>query len=81
MRSNKTLWERFYSFFGFWTYIHHTSNAKAERIVYWCFLPWFRFYRKFDLFRWDVSKTESINAQRKQLIAKDPTIAEIHPDW
>ena len=51
----KTLWQKIYSFFGFWHYYETTPNGKY-RVLYWCCLPYSRFYkRKFDLFRKKVS--------------------------
>lgn len=47
----KTLWQKIYSFFGFWHYYETTPNGRY-RVLYWCCLPYSRFYkRKFDLFR------------------------------
>lgn len=70
-KSNKTLWQRIYSFFGFWTYIQHIGNKKAYLVVYWCCFPW-KFYRKFDIFRYDISKKESINVRRAAQMEKQP---------
>ena len=57
-KSNKTLWQKVYSFFGFWTYtiVTHMDDEVVEKriVLYWCFLPLFKFYRKFDLFTWRV---------------------------
>lgn len=47
----KTLWQKIYSFFGFWHYYEITPDGRY-RVLYWCCLPYSRFYkRKFDLFR------------------------------
>lgn len=46
----KTLWQKIYSFFGFWHY-YETIPSGRYRVTYWCCLPWGRFFRKFDLFR------------------------------
>lgn len=83
----KTIWQKIYSFFGFWTYTEHQKKQNiafdqeycwkleeeydkdraleyiksyqekaynSYRVLYWCCLPWFKFYRKFDLLRWKV---------------------------
>lgn len=47
---NKTLWQKIYSFFGFWSYYAINNNGKY-RIFYWCCLPYDKFFRKFDLFK------------------------------
>ena len=39
---NKTLWQKIYSFFGFWSYCEFTDKEKY-RIFYWCCLPWVNF--------------------------------------
>ena len=55
---NKTLWQKIYSFFGFWTYQSIESEGETtttKRILYWCFLPWFLWIRKFDLISWRVT--------------------------
>lgn len=46
----KTLWEKIYSFFGFWHYYELISNS-VYKVTYWRCLPWGKFFRKFDLFR------------------------------
>ncbi len=47
----KTLWQKIYSFLGFWHYYEITPDGRY-RVLYWCCLPYSRFYkRKFDLFR------------------------------
>lgn len=51
--SNKTLWQKFYSFFGFWTYTMRNAN-ESKCVVYWCFFPGMPFYRKFDLFSFNI---------------------------
>lgn len=48
--SNKTLPEKIYSAFGFWKYREKTDNGTYD-VFYWCFLPYGKFFRKFDLFR------------------------------
>lgn len=46
----KTLWQKFYSFFGFWHY--NIINDKGEyKVIYWCCFPWFKYFRKFDLIK------------------------------
>ena len=50
----KTMWQKIYSFFGFWHYYETTSNVRY-RITYWCCLPWVKFFRKFDLSRKKVA--------------------------
>lgn len=44
----KTLWQKVYSFFGFWTYTRHTPQ-NTFFVIYWIALPWFKYFRKFDL--------------------------------
>lgn len=54
----KTLWQKIYSFFGFWTY---TLNVQVPNqphvydkyiIVYWCCFPKpFPWFRKFDVYK------------------------------
>lgn len=46
----KTLWQKIYSFFGFWSYIELTDEYDYK-VFYWCCLPWGKFFRKFDLFK------------------------------
>lgn len=46
----KTLWQKIYSFFGFWHY-YETTPSGRYRVTYWCCFPWGKFFRKFDLFR------------------------------
>ena len=75
MINRKSLWKKIYLFFGFREYIQHIGNNSAYRIIYWCCFPWWKFYRKFDLFVIDVSSTKSISAQKE----KDPF--DIHPEW
>lgn len=54
--SNKTIWQKFYSFFGFWTYTEcvfvGNGNVQEYNVLYWTFLPFGKFYRKFDIVRW-----------------------------
>ena len=52
---NKTLWQKIYSFFGFWSYCEFTDKEKY-RIFYWCCLPWGKFFRKFDLFKIQIKE-------------------------
>jgi hypothetical protein len=52
----KSIWQKVYSFFGFWTYTDVVSldkqgNYAEYKVIYWCCLPWFKFFRKFDLVR------------------------------
>lgn len=51
----KILWEKIYSALGFWKYIEHTDKGKYM-VIYWCCLPFGKFFRKFDLFRYRLSK-------------------------
>lgn len=46
----KTLWQKIYSVLGFWYYDVITANG-SYRIIYWCCLPYGKFFRKFDLFK------------------------------
>lgn len=46
---HKTPWQRIYSLLGFWI-----STMGEIRTLYWMFLPWGPFYRKIDLFSWNV---------------------------
>jgi len=58
-KNNKTFWQMVYSFFGFWTYtLTSEKDGKIYRVVYWCFLPWGKFFRKFDVWRIDITKEE-----------------------
>lgn len=60
----KTTWQKVYSFFGFWTYtewveIPHIEGAYCpsydkKKTIYWCLFPWFKFYKKIDLFSWSI---------------------------
>ena len=79
----KTTWQKFYSFFGFYAYTIHSDRTTARKVIYWCCLP-FKFYRKFDVFSYDVSKTESTNAlsialnkKIEQRKARDPQFVNI----
>ncbi len=47
-KKQKTLWQRFYSAFGFWTYIE-LGDDSIRRVVYW-----YGFGRKWDLFSWKL---------------------------
>jgi hypothetical protein len=55
---NKTLWQAVYSFFGFWTYTLIDADASGKmrerRVLYWCCLPWGKWFRKFDLVSWRI---------------------------
>jgi hypothetical protein len=67
----KTTWEKIYSFFGFWTYFRHSGPSKCDLVIYWCAWPFgLPYWRKFDLFRIDVSDMWSLDAQRDRLLAK-----------
>jgi hypothetical protein len=46
----KTLWQKIYSFLGFWYYKEIGYNKPSYIVVYWCCFP-FWFIRKFDLIR------------------------------
>lgn len=48
-KNHKTVWQKIYSFFGFWKYYWY-SNKGEMKTIYWCCLPWFKYFRKFDLF-------------------------------
>ncbi len=64
MNTTKTLWQEIYSFFGFWIYTEYKylpskstdtcPSMEKRKVLYWCLFPWFRFYRKYDLFSWRV---------------------------
>ncbi len=72
----KTTWQKIYSTFGFWTYTECVGRDKAYKVIYWCCLPKpLRFFRKFDVYRIDISDTHSVNAQMKELIKKYPAYA------
>lgn len=47
----KTIWQKIYSFFGFWTYHLHQIDGSHYLVIYWCMFPWFKFIRKFDVLR------------------------------
>ena len=49
----KTCWQKFYSALGFWHYIEHTDKG-SYKVLYWCCLPYGKFYRKFDILRYKV---------------------------
>ena len=53
-KNNKTLWQKIYSFFGFWTYIECKDYSHKKKVVYWCCLPWIHYFRKFDLFHYMI---------------------------
>ena len=46
----KTFLQKIYSALGFWTYTEITE-AGTYKIIYWCCLPYGKFFRKFDLFK------------------------------
>lgn len=46
----KTLWQKIYSTLGFWKYTIITDKG-TYKVIYWCCLPYGKFFRKFDLFR------------------------------
>lgn len=48
--NNKTLWQKIYSSLGFWTYTY-IINGKKYKVIYWCCLPYGKFFRKFDIFK------------------------------
>lgn len=52
--NKKTLWQKIYSALGFWTYKIITSNG-TYKVVYWCCFPYWKFFRKFDLFKIKIS--------------------------
>jgi hypothetical protein len=66
----KTIWQKVYSFLGFWTYLHHTNEHVCHLVIYWCCLPFGKFFRKFDIIKIDVSKSQSLRNQAKQLLDK-----------
>ena len=49
----KSTWQKIYSAFGFWSYYEYVGEQKY-RTFYWCSLPRFKFYRKFDLLKYKV---------------------------
>lgn len=53
----KTLWQRIYGFFGFWSYTYFVRD-KVYQVFYWCYWPW-KFHRKYDIFRIDITKWEA----------------------
>lgn len=51
----KTVWQKIYSWFGFWHYTEHVllddkETVKVNKVFYWCVFPW-NYYCKLDLFR------------------------------
>lgn len=56
--NKKTLWQKIYSFLGFWSY-YKFKNHNRYRVFYWCCFPW-KFYRKIDLFTIKCGKFEKI---------------------
>ena len=52
----KTKWQKVYSFFGFWKYEQTDENWETRKVIYWCCFPWFKFYRKFDIFSYSLGK-------------------------
>jgi predicted metal-binding transcription factor (methanogenesis marker protein 9) len=77
----KTFLQKIFSFFGFWSYKLHIGNDECYEVIYWCCLPWGKFYRKFDLFRIDISKTDSLNAQKQYLRKRFEELGEELPPW
>ena len=49
-KRGKTVWQKIYSALGFWKYTEITDKG-TYNVIYWCCLPYGRFFRKFDLFR------------------------------
>lgn len=49
---NKTIWQKIYSALGFWHYyIYNPVNSKKYKVIYWCCLPFGKFFRKFDILK------------------------------
>lgn len=55
--NKKTLWQKIYSFFGFWFYYKYNNGTKYK-ILYWCCFPWGKYYRKIDLFKFKCGTFE-----------------------
>ena len=53
--NKKTLWQKIYSWFGFWQYYEIDQNGDEWLITYWCCFP-FKFIRKFDLVRFKTGE-------------------------
>jgi hypothetical protein len=55
--NQKTLWQQIYSFFGFWSFQLSERNEdgiKTYRVWYWCCLPWGKYYRKYNLIKYQI---------------------------
>lgn len=48
--SIKTKWQKIYSLLGFWKYFYYDKNGDKIKVIYWCCLPFGKYFRKFDLF-------------------------------
>lgn len=70
-KTEKTLWQKIYSFFGFWRYKESfAKNGESTRyrmVFYWTMLPrflqksnkgFFRFHRKIDVFSVNITEKE-----------------------
>lgn len=56
--NKKTVFEKFYSFFGFWKYYMYKGQNKYK-VIYWCCFP-FWYIRKFDLFKIKVKSEQNV---------------------
>ena len=54
MKNKKTIWQKIYSAFGFWSYYTYINNERYQ-VFYWICLPYGKFFRKFDIFK--IKKT------------------------
>ena len=62
----KTLWQKIYSFFGFWFYyVYNNQTETRYKVLYWCCLPWGKYFRKIDLLKVKCGKFEKINPSMK----------------
>lgn len=52
--NKKTVWQKIYSALGFWSY-NEITNKGTYKVIYWCCFPYWKFFRKFDLFRIKVT--------------------------
>lgn len=73
LKMEKTLWQEIYSFFGFWFYYTYDIKKKIKyKVLYWCCLPWWKYFRKFDLVKIRCGKFEKEDAIFVHKSANDP---------
>lgn len=56
----KTLWQKIYSFFGFWFYYTYINRIKYK-VLYWCSFPWKGSSRKIDILKIKCGRFEKLN--------------------